>query len=782
MSRNEQDLLLRIRGDSKEAVKSVDQIRASIASLKERIKEIKAESAGEVGFKKERIAAHQASLKELTNEYKKLTQSQKDAKKSTEEVTEALTLISPRAGAVANVFTGATGPVVALTAAFVGLQAVGIGIQKGLFDLARSAADFRGKLLDMSQQTGVSVETLSALEVAAARVGTSIEGIVAPLGIFQRHLEEAQDPSSKMAERFKELGVETENTEDALRQTLAALAAMPEGFRQTSQALELFGRGGRTFLAILKETDGDLDAVIDKLRDLGVVVSREDAEAADKFNDELALLQFQMRALLGNEVIPAATKALQDISRVFKDNKEAVSAVGSALGSLSSVLGNVFTFQLIQLSGAITSVNRALENQASLWQTIALAIGVISRDIPKIPVLDPTGGAGAFNFQPGNVGGGRDAQSALAVHQPQGEIDRALRAGRAVRSAADPSVAFMAQLAEEVKKLTDSLNGLDTSTRRYRVEQEIANGALKNAGPLTQRLARAQADQLDGSSKLAASVKIITEFQKAQNEQVRLLLQGEKNAIQVANEFIASLEKQGVVLSDSIRSFIEFNARILVSVGSVRELVKAFDEFQLPEFGKLEGFGVEGKNILDPLLFENDPIPKLKQIHAGIEAMRDAFSELGGAVGSVIHNFVLFGSAGTSFRKFTAEVLAGVAAQAAVKAIFELAEGFAMLFLNPPAAAAHFKAAALYGAVAGAAAVAGRAVAGNAFQSQGAGAGGGGSTSSGPLQTIIQPRNQRQSIEIRVVDGELGPRIVAHVVKDYSEGGSTREVILNDGV
>lgn len=114
------------------------------------------------------------------------------------------------------------------------------------------------------------------------------------------------------------------------------------------------------------------------------------------------------------------------------------------------------------------------------------------------------------------------------------------------------------------------------------------------------------------------------------------------------------------------------------------------------------------------------------QLSAQSGNMRDilvsAFSAIGQAVGDAAQAFVLYGNAGTSIKKFAAQVIAGVAAMAATKAIFELAEGFAALargiFGNPKAfaeAAMHFKSAAIYGAVAGVAALSGRAVAGNSF-------------------------------------------------------------------
>ena len=58
-------------------------------------------------------------------------------------------------------------------------------------------------------------------------------------------------------------------------------------------------------------------------------------------------------------------------------------------------------------------------------------------------------------------------------------------------------------------------------------------------------------------------------------------------------------------------------------------------------------------------------------------------------IGSMVQAWVLYGTAGPqAMRKMVASVLAGVAAQSAVLAIFELAKGFAALFFNPAEAAA----------------------------------------------------------------------------------------------
>lgn len=163
----------------------------------------------------------------------------------------------------------------------------------------------------------------------------------------------------------------------------------------------------------------------------------------------------------------------------------------------------------------------------------------------------------------------------------------------------------------------------------------------------------------------------------------------------------------------------------------------------------------------------------------------DAFGTFAKGIASTVESFVLLGTTGPAvLKKMTAQVLAQVAAQASVKAIFELAEGFALLFVNPIAAGAHFKAAALYGAVAVAAGVAGRAIAGDSFK-QGGGAGASGQGQGGARNLIIEQGlngNQRAQ-EPRVIHlrGEYAPGIIVReVTNDINRNGQTRTAIRSD--
>jgi len=120
--------------------------------------------------------------------------------------------------------------VVAITA----LAAAAVIAIKEIVELSKFTAEFQGRMFDLAQQTGVGVETLSALEIVAKTTGGEIGSLTQSLINFQRKLEEAQDPLSKAADLFNKYDISISDTETALRDALSALAQMPEGFTQTN--------------------------------------------------------------------------------------------------------------------------------------------------------------------------------------------------------------------------------------------------------------------------------------------------------------------------------------------------------------------------------------------------------------------------------------------------------------------------------------------------------------------------------------------------------------------
>lgn len=361
--------------------------------------------------------------------------------------------------------------IVAAIAAEVALVAIQVVLIEKMFAATKAAAEFEGKLYDLSQQTGVSVETLSALEVMSATTGGTIEGIAASLGIFQKKLEEVQDPASKTAATFRQLGVDTTNTETALESSLLALSKMPEGFHQTALALELFGRGGKGILAILKEMNGDLEATKQKLREMGILISTEDAKAADEFNDQLKVLDFQLRSLtatITRESLPAILEVAKQVSETLRENRLAIKLAGDAVYGFfvipvksASVALTVFNEAAKLAKSVMDQLNPVIQKSAEFYERIkAATLGASAVPGPTVGAGASVSGAGATPFDVGTI------RSTIA-----GAIDPALEAQK---RAAEASIAENKILFEEGKKTQRELTEVVITATKSKVAAEIA--------------------------------------------------------------------------------------------------------------------------------------------------------------------------------------------------------------------------------------------------------------------------------------------------------------------
>lgn len=294
-----------------------------------------------------------------------------------------MTALSSSTAAAGGEFAALAGPIGIAILVVAALVAGVVIAAKKIFDLASAAAEFQGRLSDLSQQTDVSVETLSTLEVLFRKTGGSIDSAVQSLGTFQSNLSEAiDDRGSKAATTLRQLGVDATDTETALRQTIAALAKMPEGFERTARARALFGRGAATFLAIAKETNGDLDKITEKLKGLGGVTT-EEAKRAAEFNAQLVDLQVMLRGL-GTQAIPVVLDVLKDLSKFLADNRVLFLELQGAVKGLALALAT-------PLRLAFSAFKVQLEAVATVTERIKAAIEFIIGH----PITTPFGGAPA---------------------------------------------------------------------------------------------------------------------------------------------------------------------------------------------------------------------------------------------------------------------------------------------------------------------------------------------------------------------------------------------------
>jgi hypothetical protein len=514
---------------------------------------------------------------------------------------------------------------IAAGAAVIGASAIG-GLVVGLWQLTKASAKVGGDLFDLSQKTGFMVETLSGLSVAAKTTGSDINGLSPSLVIFQKNMQAAGDATSKQGRLFRALSIDTRDNEKALRQAFAALGKMGEGSQQTALAMQLFGRSGKDVLAIVKETNGNLDEAIKRYDKMGLVIGTGAASASDKFNDVLEETTLQLEAVtrtIGMELLPVVTEALRDISNWLTANKDAWSSWGavvadvlvnikavaqSELGQLIVWLGKVAAAMPLAMNAAIASGQKPTEDffgpggaarggRASLPGTPEFLAA--QRRLKGI--ADDRINVGGGGGRRGGGGGGEDpAKTAQRIAELQ--LQAVLNGLRAEQDANKRALDLRRRdfndyatqyLVIETRRHDAVVAGLD---REQKAAEKLKKGREVALQEVSNKRAEETATHEQNRNKIlderANILDQIDKFLRDQDRDIARLTNSTDQWDQSYQQLVDTLKEEGVTLEENTRIRIESNnalareKELVLSVTRARQVLQSVRERVVTKAGK----------------------------------------------------------------------------------------------------------------------------------------------------------------------------------------------------
>lgn len=321
--------------------------------------------------------------------------------------------------------------------AMAGLGAAAVG---GLAVLGKRAIDSADNLNDLSQRTGVGVEALSKFGAAAEDSGSSLDEVAKAMGKLAKGIV---DPASKTNEALRSIGVSSVDARGKIRSVDEIMldladkfAKLPDGAEKTALAMQIFGKSGANLIPML---NGGREA----MSQYSATVTKEMAEAADKFNDAINMI---MRELAGpfNQAITAAlpyiTQLAQQLGSALPGAIQAVIPVLSGFLGILAQVGQWFATLTPQQQGfvagaaALTVAFIALAPAITAVITVFTAIGPLLAGISAAMVAIPAliaGWAGAIG--PLVAGLGTLGQILIGVFSgPVGWVALAVAAGVAI--------------------------------------------------------------------------------------------------------------------------------------------------------------------------------------------------------------------------------------------------------------------------------------------------------------------------------------------------------------
>jgi hypothetical protein len=203
------------------------------------------------------------------------------------------------------------------------LAAIGIGVSVGAFAaLVKGSIDAADHLRDMSQKTGIAVETLNGLAFAAGQAGGNLESMVASAGKLNKSIVEAAGGNKDVGEAFSKLGISVRDANGHLKTADVVMAEVADKFKtyadgpeKATIALRIFGKAGADMIPLLNDGGDAMRENIAYAKQYSGV-TQELAEASDNFNDTMGKLAIQQKSF-GNAMATAVLPVMQAVANEF---------------------------------------------------------------------------------------------------------------------------------------------------------------------------------------------------------------------------------------------------------------------------------------------------------------------------------------------------------------------------------------------------------------------------------------------------------------------------------
>lgn len=186
-----------------------------------------------------------------------------------------------------------------------GLLVMG-GVISGAFALmVKSSVDYGDQIYEVSQRTGIAVETLSKLKFVAEQTESSFEAVATGLRFLNRNIAEAVDGNNKMSLTLQRAGVilrddvtgEIISADKAFLQIADRFKNLNDNALKTNIAMEIFGRGGAELIPVLNLGSDGIQKLSEEAKRLGLVLSKDNAVAIDQFSDDMGALKASVGGL-----------------------------------------------------------------------------------------------------------------------------------------------------------------------------------------------------------------------------------------------------------------------------------------------------------------------------------------------------------------------------------------------------------------------------------------------------------------------------------------------------
>jgi len=280
-------------------------------------------------------------------------------------------------GGMASLTKGAAVAGTAIAGAAIGGIAAMDHMAEGMAQTARNA-----------RSLGISAESLQELRHAARKSGLEVQDLDNAMVSLNVNISEGMaEGTGPAVEAFETLGLKIgdiykmkpEKRFEAITKAmeeiqpsdrLQLLALLTD--EETSKGLATMMEGGVEGLRAMRQ----------EARDMGLIISTENLEAAEQFNQDLGTLKtaaFAALAPIAAELMPKVVEGLREGVQWIRDNHDAIATFGARVGEVATVVAG-WTIKGFEMVGALSEMQGGFANVLETATLLfgALKVGLLS--------------------------------------------------------------------------------------------------------------------------------------------------------------------------------------------------------------------------------------------------------------------------------------------------------------------------------------------------------------------------------------------------------------------
>ena len=247
----------------------------------------------------------------------------------------------------------------------------------GMAGWATKAGQTADEINTLAKQTGIATDTIQKMQYASDLIDVDMNTAVKAVAKLKKGLDKNESTLVSMGVAVRDQNGQYRDMESIFLNTVAALSKIENEVERDKVAMDLFGKSADELAGYIDDGGQAYRELAAAAESKGLIISDEDLQKANEFNDTLD----ELKATVGMDLLQAGTQIAEALTPLLKDLADVVSTISGYIAELNP--------ETVKIVMVILAVVAALSPLLSIISAIATILPLLTAGAlaPMIPVI-----------------------------------------------------------------------------------------------------------------------------------------------------------------------------------------------------------------------------------------------------------------------------------------------------------------------------------------------------------------------------------------------------------